>query len=91
MVDERPAQPRQGSRRDVDVRPLGVLALCSSLVGLALSWTYFLSPWAVPPALVGLGLGLVARSDPVTRGAGRVAIVLSTVALAVAAGLVLLV
>lgn len=91
VVDERPARLRQGSRRAADVRPLGMLALGSSLVGLALSWTYFLSPWAVPPALVGLGLGVVAHSNPVTRGAGRVAIVLSTVALALAAGLILLV
>ncbi len=46
--------------------PLGALALGVAVVGMLLSWTYFLSPLAYVAAVVAVPLGMLARTDVVT-------------------------
>lgn len=62
------------------MRPLGVLAVLPAFVALALSWTYWWSPWAILLSLLGLGVGLVARTDPATRALGTAATAMSVTA-----------
>lgn len=69
---------------DLDVRPLGCLALGSGLLALLLALSWFLSPLAYLPALLALGLGLAARTLPVTRRLGTAAVALAVVAVVAA-------
>ena len=68
-----------------------VIGVLNAFVALALSWTYWWSPWAILFALVGLGVGLVARTDPTTRAVGTAATAMSVAAAVVSVLLLVLV
>lgn len=67
-----------------DTRPLGALALGCAVLAVALSWTYFFSPYAYVAAAAALLLGLVARGGERGRTMGAVAVALAVVAVVVA-------
>ncbi|TWG98124.1 hypothetical protein L615_003200000020 [Nocardioides sp. J9] len=69
---------------DVDVRPLGPLAVGAGVVAVVLALTGFYAVLGVVVALVASGLGLLARTEPRTRRAGTLAVGLAVAAAAVA-------
>ena len=63
-----------------DVRPLGFIAIGLAVLALLLAPTYLLTPWAYVPAVPAVALGLVSRSDVLTRRLGTFALVITLTA-----------
>lgn len=72
------------------MRPLGALALGAAILSVALSWTYFFSPYALLAAVVALPLGLMSRGHERSRGMGTAASVLAVIAVVVAGATLIL-
>jgi hypothetical protein len=71
-------------RTEPDMRPLGALALGFAILSVALSVTYFYSPFAYLAALIALPLGLMSRGHERSRGMGNSATVLAVIAIVAA-------